>query len=289
MDEIRILLIDRDAENARFIEGALDEIPEAASCGSWIPFRATTVERLEDAADLLAAERFDIALLAPNPEDGSAFAAFSCLIARAPEIPVVVLAERDDEALARRMVREGAQDYLIKSEIDCLPLARSIRNSIDRHRLAVAARQGSVIDELTGLYNERGFRLLAARELRLAARFGATATLLLAEIEDLEDIAAECGEQQRSIVIMEAADILRESAGEEDLIGCLDNRRFGLLTAESERERTIARIQEATAAENRIFAFLFGWAEGSSGSIDEIVAAAETALCENRLAYPLAD
>ncbi len=49
-------------------------------------------------------------------------------------IPVVVLADEADENLAHRLLREGAQDVLVKPELECALLARSIRYAIERQR-----------------------------------------------------------------------------------------------------------------------------------------------------------
>lgn len=290
MSDIRILLVDSVIEDIRFIEDAVAEIQESAPSGIWSSFHVTSIDRVSDALDLLQSERYDVVLLAPSPADTAALAAFSHVQACAPDVPVIILADEGDETLARRMLREGAEDYLVKSEIDCRPLERAIRNSIDRHRITAALRRTAVSDDLTGLYNQRGFMLLAARELMFALRCGAPLTLLLAEVENLDDVRAECGDEQGAIVLMDAADVLRDAVSEETLVGRYDGNRFALLTSAESSESVITAIQQALGAENRSFAFLFGWANLDrlrAESIDDLVAAAETVLCENKHAYPV--
>ena len=46
----------------------------------------------------------------------------------------MVLADEPDENLANRLLREGAQDVLVKPQIECAPLARSVRYAIERQR-----------------------------------------------------------------------------------------------------------------------------------------------------------
>ena len=56
-----------------------------------------------------------------------------------------MLADQPDENLANRLLRDGAQDVLLKSELECTPLARSVRYAIERQRrTAVTKRYGSV-------------------------------------------------------------------------------------------------------------------------------------------------
>ena len=60
---------------------------------------------------------------------------------RHPEVPVIVLTSLDDDNLALRAVAEGAQDYLVKRQVDAPLLARAIRYAIERHRSELALRE----------------------------------------------------------------------------------------------------------------------------------------------------
>src|SRR6202011_5671504 len=55
--------------------------------------------------------------------------------AAAPGVPVIVLTGLDDEALAAEAMKEGAQDYLIKGQIENRALPRALRHAIERHRM----------------------------------------------------------------------------------------------------------------------------------------------------------
>jgi PAS domain S-box-containing protein len=70
--------------------------------------------------------------------DSSGFGTFAKLHAEAPHLPIVVLSGLDDEALAVRTVREGAQDYLVKGQVDGHLLVRSVRYAIERARAEAA-------------------------------------------------------------------------------------------------------------------------------------------------------
>src|SRR6202161_4241441 len=59
--------------------------------------------------------------------------------ALAPGIPVIVLTGLDDEALAAEALKEGAQDYLIKGQIENRALPRALRHAIERHRMQAEA------------------------------------------------------------------------------------------------------------------------------------------------------
>lgn len=74
----------------------------------------------------------DVVLLDLNLPDSRGFVTFTKTRAQAPEVPIVILTGIPDEKLALKAVREGAQDYLIKSHIDSDLLIRTIRYAIER-------------------------------------------------------------------------------------------------------------------------------------------------------------
>jgi PAS domain S-box-containing protein len=62
---------------------------------------------------------------------------FALLRTEAPELPLIVLTGNQDDELAAKILREGAQDYLLKDEANGPLLARAIRHAIERHRVRV--------------------------------------------------------------------------------------------------------------------------------------------------------
>src|SRR5207249_4136275 len=77
-----------------------------------------------------------------------------------------------DEAMATRLVRDGVQDFLLKKQVDCAPLAHAIRNAVERHRQLTAARAAAMTDSLTGLLNRSSFLTFGDRDRKLAERLG---------------------------------------------------------------------------------------------------------------------
>jgi len=103
----------------------LREIPSAR-------FQPTLCVRLRDALAQLKSSHFQIILSDLSLPDSRGLETFRTLHAASPEIPIVVLSGNDDEELALKAVREGAQDYLVKNLVNYTMLARSIRYSIER-------------------------------------------------------------------------------------------------------------------------------------------------------------
>ena len=131
---IKILLVEDNSADSRLLRELLKNITTAE-------FDLTLVGRLGEAAARLGSERFDIVLTDLSLPDSHGLEAFRVLHKAAPAVPVVVLSGVDDETLAVNAVREGAQDYLVKSRIDAHLLGRAIHYAIERHGVDQALQE----------------------------------------------------------------------------------------------------------------------------------------------------
>ena len=98
-------------------------------------------DRLAAGLERLDAGGIDLVLLDFSLPDSSGLASFRALRTGYPEVPVIVLTGLDDDELAAQAVAEGAQDYLIKRQVDAALLGRSIRYALERHRVERALRR----------------------------------------------------------------------------------------------------------------------------------------------------
>jgi signal transduction histidine kinase len=128
---VRVLLVEDNPADVDLIREALEDgALDPVSAGTAL--RLEQVDRLATALQRLAAGEFDIALLDLSLPDSQGFQTFVRLVRTAPGIPIVVLSGLDDEAMAIRAVREGAQDYLVKGQVDGKTLTRSIYYAVER-------------------------------------------------------------------------------------------------------------------------------------------------------------
>jgi len=125
MEHIKVLLIEDNPADAVFIEEMLAEAKDFSFDVEW-------KERLSIGLERLAKKGIDVVLLDLNLPDSRGFNTFTKTLAQATGIPIVVLTGLDDETLAIRAVRAGAQDYLIKKHVNSSLLARTIRYAIAR-------------------------------------------------------------------------------------------------------------------------------------------------------------
>jgi two-component system cell cycle sensor histidine kinase/response regulator CckA len=127
LDGIRVLLVEDNPGDARLFT----ELVRDAGAGQW---KLVQVDRLSAALDRLKRETFDVMLLDLSLPDADGLDTLIRAHTEAPKIPIVVLTGHDDEALAVRAVRAGAQDYLVKGRLDGDLLVRSIRYASERGR-----------------------------------------------------------------------------------------------------------------------------------------------------------
>src|SRR5580704_18370836 len=98
----------------------------------------THLECMSDAERHLAEHAVDIILLDLGLSDVQGLEAIRRAHAAAPGVPVVVLTGLDDESLAVQALQLGAQDYLIKGQMETRGLLRALRYAIERKSMETA-------------------------------------------------------------------------------------------------------------------------------------------------------
>jgi diguanylate cyclase (GGDEF)-like protein len=258
---IRVLLVESKPEDVIFLKDVLDEIEVGRHWNSFVHLETTHAPTWSAAANILANQQVDVMLLDPHLPDSRESETFRHAQAAAPHVPVILLVSAEDDASSMCMLRDGAQDFLIKQEVDCVPLAHAMRSSIVRHRLLSSARAGAMNDSLTGLPNRSMFTTFADRDRKLAERLGRRLMILLAEPRNLAEIANTFGEQRRDLALVEAADHLRSILGPTDMAARIAEFRFALVMFETDvesLESVWARMHSAAEAHHiRVGAAIF--------------------------------
>jgi signal transduction histidine kinase len=127
---LQVLLVEDNAGDARLLREMFSaERPDS--------FEFTHVLRMGEALVHLAKGDVDIVLLDMGLPDGHGLDTVRRAHAAAPDVPLIVLTGLDDEALAAEAMKEGAQDYLIKGQIENRALPRALRHAIERHRMQI--------------------------------------------------------------------------------------------------------------------------------------------------------
>ncbi len=129
----RVLLVEDIESEARLAIAHLRRI------SGW-RFVIEHLPRLEPSLERARSQRYDLILLDLNLPDGVGVEVCQRMHDAAPDVPIIVLTNQTSPQLGLRSLREGAQDYLIKRELDEIVLGRAIRYAIERHRAERALR-----------------------------------------------------------------------------------------------------------------------------------------------------
>ncbi len=133
--KLHLLLIEDNKGDARLIKELLKEDNKITYFLEWR-------ENLHDGMQILKDQDIDLLLLDLTLPDSSGLDTVRSIVSTFPSLPVVVLTGLNDDVAAFKAVGLGAQDYLIKGEVNARFLARSIVYAIERHNL-IYARQNA--------------------------------------------------------------------------------------------------------------------------------------------------
>jgi two-component system cell cycle response regulator len=272
--KLRALVVESNGEDLLFLESALREIGEGIHWTQWVQVETHQASNWREAAAILKNRAIDVVLLGLNLSDSQGAETFRRTQAMAPQIPIVLIVEDPDRDLAAQLVREGAQDFLLRGQLDCGPLIHALENAMERHRLVSALRATTMIDPLTGLLNRGGFLTLAGRDRMLAERLGVRFILIAAENGNTRAhrLSAGPGQQKstpsQDLALVEAADHLRSLAGPMGLTARIADTRFAITLFDSAAESVEAawaRVEAASLGSGSWISSQAFAAENSSG------------------------
>jgi diguanylate cyclase (GGDEF)-like protein len=241
-DLIKLILVEDNSGDARLIREMLkDASPEIFEC-EWVNNLSSGLKRLSET-------KFDALLLDLGLPDSNGIGTLEKLLSQAPEVPIIVLTGLADDVTGVEAVQKGAQDYLVKGGVSSDLLLRAVRYAIERKKLMLELRNLSLLDDLTGLYNRRGFFTLAEQQIRSAERENNGLFFIVADVDRLKEINDTYGHEEGDLAIKDAANILKETFREADVIGRIGGDEFAIVAS----EKNPASVKNITGRiENRI-------------------------------------
>ena len=150
--KLRVLLVEDNPGDALLVRAALKE---ATSAGFIVMHEATLASAIER---LTVSSAFDVVLLDLCLPDSESVETLPRLLAAFPSVPIVIMTGLDVPQVAEQAIELGAQDFIVKNEMDSRSLARTQQNAIyrfrsERERMALAdmlaAEYDRMAEELT--------------------------------------------------------------------------------------------------------------------------------------------
>jgi diguanylate cyclase (GGDEF)-like protein/PAS domain S-box-containing protein len=141
----------------------------------------------------------------------------------------------------------------IHGETAICVVATDLTDLIERNRVEEELRTCSLVDELTGLLNRRGFFALAQQQLKLAHRMEEKLFLAFADLDGMKSINDNLGHLEGDHALTDTADILKKTFRDSDTIARLGGDEFAVLamgTIEINTATLVKRLQGLVDAHN---------------------------------------
>src|ERR1051326_5387802 len=210
-DGLKVLLIEHDSGFARYVGEMLGQARDLSA-------QVLPAENFRTGLTALAGDHFDLVLLDISVPDGAGLANVSMLRASAPQLPIIVAGDSDDETIALEAVHAGAHDYLVKGQLTAGWLERSIRYAIERHRMDQALLEAEekyhgVFDHLVeGIFQTTPAGRYLMANAALARIYGYDSPEeLMKELTDISRrLYVDDGRRDEFIRLMQEHDIITE-------------------------------------------------------------------------------
>ncbi|HEU5078640.1 MAG TPA: diguanylate cyclase [Opitutaceae bacterium] len=284
---VKVLIVEDMLMIAKITEQMLKKAPGSR-------YEATHKARLSDALVALQSEDFDIILLDLNLPDSRELETLTRVVELTPEVPIIVLTANNSDEMGLRGVQLGAQDFLLKGDFNYLTLDRAIIYAIERHRLQRTIRQLAVLDELTGLYNRRGFNTLNPDVLQRVKNSELRGYLCYFDLDRFKHINDELGHAKGDEALKEFAANVRSVFRKDTLLSRLGGDEFvamGIETNPGQVEQSLQSLEiilsVRNAREDSTFALesssgVSYWDRNSSATIEDLSAQADAALYRHK-------
>ncbi|HEY8990757.1 MAG TPA: diguanylate cyclase [Luteolibacter sp.] len=274
----KVLLIEDDRGQARVVEASFAKFAKEK-------FELFWASSYEEGLAALRQNQFDACLLDYQLGPRSGLDLLREIGELGIDTPVIFVTSESSPEIDDQAMQLGALDYLVKFELSPRSLERSLRYTMKQHATLRELRRLVARDPLTGLYSRREGLELLEHEVERARKYSRALTILLIEIDRLDEIAQAHGNEIGDQTIAATARILRETKGDASGVIRWSPARFGMWLPHTDAV-TGSRMAEALVAATRPLNFTLsvGVAEWNSGRADaaDLIAAAERAVGEAR-------
>jgi diguanylate cyclase (GGDEF)-like protein len=232
----RVLLVEGDPRTAMM----LGEMLRAAWTRGLIVSHA---EHLADATQELVNHGATCVLLS-LPDGPPAIDAVEQVSAASRDTPIIVLSDRADEDTGLAVVRAGAQDYLLKAELNATMLGRAVRYAVERKRAEATLARQALHDPLTALPNRAVFLDRARVALDRSRRTGSPVVILFLDVDGFKEINDSLGHGAGDHLLTVLADRFRELLRPMDTVARFGGDEFTFLFEGLKTEHEAAMVAE---------------------------------------------
>jgi diguanylate cyclase (GGDEF)-like protein len=246
-NKIKVLLIEDDPAYTGLLRRTLSKEKSPQ-------FDLESASGLQAGLERLGQGGTDVILLDLSLPDSQGLDTFHRVHTQAPAVPILILSGCEDEKLALEAVAKGAQDYLVKGQVDGKMLSRVMRYAIERKRAEEALAEQAIRDSLTNLFNRRYFNHRMEEEIAKAVRNKTSLAILLCDLDHFKIINDTRGHHTGDEVLKAVARCIQEATrgtdlvfrwgGDEIVVVLSEATREGILTAGERIRRGVRTFSE---------------------------------------------
>lgn len=219
--EYEVMIIEDSPFDADCVSRQLQRAP--------LPVNVRTFPRLADGISAALCKAPDVILLDLNLPDSQGYSTFHQVKSAEIPSPVVIVSGNGDIAIALQCVSHGAQDYLVKGTFGEDTIFRSLLFAVERDKARIRLESQALSDELTGLFNRRGFYQAGAQLMNTARRLGAEAFALFVDVDGMKGINDRHGHSWGDKALVALSSVLKRSMRANDIIGRIGGDEFAVL------------------------------------------------------------
>lgn len=235
--KIKILFIDREYGEYLLIADILSHVRH-------VEYQLTWCNQLDTSLPKILSQDYDVVLLDYYWGDHSARDLLNTARVQACQTPIVVMTDEMETEVDREAIRAGASDYLIKGQIDCELLERTLRYAIERKQTEQHLARLAHYDPLTDIPNRILFRDRLEHAIRLAERDHTFFTLMFIDLNGFKQVNDNFGHDAGDAVIRICADRLNNCMRRSDSVARMGGDEFTLLLQNTEFNTDVAHVAQ---------------------------------------------
>ena len=234
---IKVLLIEDNPDDQILTKRMLEKTIHSS-------FDIVFAESLSTGIKITTDSPIDVILLDLDLPDSAGVDTFLKLKLQVLEVPIVVLSGFGDEEDALKAVREGAQDYLIKGQIDSNLLVRSLRYAIERKRAEETIKKLAYHDSLTGLPSRTLFNDRFAMAIAESKRNSKKMALIMLDLDHFKNINDNFGHDAGDELLKEISTKLGNTLRKTDTICRMGGDEFAVLISDVSTTQMIDEVAQ---------------------------------------------
>lgn len=245
---VRVLLVGGD-------EAGADALREQLTSSRSMAFELVHAPRLSDALSLPTADEADVMMLHVSQPDLPQLSCLTQARMAAPLVPIVVVSDADDEAVALRALQNGARGYLVRSETNTRLLVTTLGAALESHRMILQlntarerARHLATHDQLTGLANRALFHDRLEQTLAAARRGRQKLAVLFVDLDGFKTINDTLGHAVGDGLLRAIARRMAVCLRETDTPARLGGDEFAILLTNLTNELDAATVARKVLA-----------------------------------------